>query len=72
MEGDVVTPGRRERVRKLVADAADCDPLVREALLSDRCGGDDALRAEVLRLLGDDTVSSREDSLASSMTLAVS
>ena len=65
MEGDVVTPGRRERVRRIVAEAADCDPLVREALLSDRCGGDDALRAEVLRLLRDDTVSSREDSLAS-------
>ena len=58
-----MTPGRRERARRIVAEAADCDPLVREALLSDRCGGDDALRAEVLRLLRDDTVSSPEDSL---------
>ena len=63
--GDVVTAGRRERVRRIVAEAAGCDPLVREALLSDRCGGDDALRAEVLRLLRDDTVSSPEDSQAS-------
>jgi tetratricopeptide (TPR) repeat protein/class 3 adenylate cyclase len=48
---ETMAPDRWQRVQDLLADAIDCPPSERAALLDARCGGDAALRDEVESLL---------------------
>src|SRR5262249_39139665 len=59
-----MTLERDQRVYTLFEAALRCDPAGRQALLEEACAGDPALRAEVERLLAQDTEAERGGFLA--------
>jgi hypothetical protein len=59
-----MTPERHQRVYALFEAALRCDPAGRQVLLDERCAGDPELRAEVERLLAQDTKAERGGFLA--------
>ena len=59
-----MTPERGQRVYAVFEAALNCDPAGRAAMLDERCTGDPELRAEVERLLGQDTEAEKDRFLA--------
>src|SRR5262249_52927268 len=46
-----MTPERWQQARRVLSDALECDPGLREEYLAEACAGDEALRKEVVALL---------------------